>query len=285
MKDWIYKTQAGFEVGILEIGDLNSDKVIFYCHGYPGCRLEASFAEKFAEKKHLRIIILDRAGYGNSTYFTDRKICDFPAVVKEVADSLALKTFSILAVSGGTPYGLSCAYAIPERLDQVIVVSGVSPLKDNKVFQGMNFANKILFKVGSISPFCVGGLISLIGYLWMKNKSFKFLWLKAFMSRSDKEVLKHKKNNSFIDKVNEEAFKQGIRGPKKDFELLCGDWGFDLSKIDFPVNIFHGDSDCYVPLAMGQYNTEHLNNATLTVIPNEGHLLIVNHLDDILSKF
>jgi len=45
----------------------------------------------------------------------------------ELADHLGIGKFSILGYSGGAPFALSCAFAIPERIEKVVIVSVMGP--------------------------------------------------------------------------------------------------------------------------------------------------------------
>lgn len=285
MKDWVFKSKNGTEIGILELGDLASETVVFYIHGFPGCRKEAFAALKVAQKYHIRLIAIDRAGYGNSTFIKDRKVIDFPATITEIADALEIKTFSILGVSGGASYTAACAKFIPNRLDKVYIVSGVSPLDGAAVFDGMIFINKLFLKAGRIFPKCTTAIVYVVASLWKNSSTLMFYWLKTFMSKGDKDLLesKMKKDTSVATPINE-GLKNGVRGAAKDFELLCREWGFALDSIEIPVSIWHGEDDCYVPIAMGRYNAEKIPRSKFKAIPEGGHLMVFDVLDEIFQE-
>ena len=44
--DKVISLKNGLNIGVLEFGDLNSNEVVFYLHGFPGCRYEPLFTEK-----------------------------------------------------------------------------------------------------------------------------------------------------------------------------------------------------------------------------------------------
>ncbi|PGG96045.1 hypothetical protein GX51_08005 [Blastomyces parvus] len=82
---------------------------LLYFHGYPSSRLEARALTPLAHRLHLRIIAPDRPGFGRSTYAPSRRIVDWPADVRALADHLGLARFAVLGGSGGGPYALACA--------------------------------------------------------------------------------------------------------------------------------------------------------------------------------
>jgi len=293
MKEQILTLKNGNKVGLLSLGDESSNEVVFYCHGFPGCRLEAKVVDNSAKRCHLKILALDRPGYGNSSYAPARTIADFPNLLHEIVQQLNINSFSLLAVSGGTPYALISAAKLPQYLKKVIIVSGVSPVVipnshtriNPTVFKGMNFINKNLLKLGVKAPFVAKLFVAVVSSMWRKSACFMALWLKTFMSKSDRRILSKKDNSNSIVAIFNEAIKQGYKGICHDFQLLCSDWGACLSEISIPVTIWHGDSDCYVPFSMGEYNANQIKNAFLKPIPNEGHLMIIKILPEILKEF
>jgi pimeloyl-ACP methyl ester carboxylesterase len=75
----------------------------------------------------VRLIAVDRPGYGMSDAKRGRTLLDWPDDVIELADALSLEKFAVMGVSGGGPYGLSCAFKIPERLTKTVIVGGMGP--------------------------------------------------------------------------------------------------------------------------------------------------------------
>ena len=96
---------------------------VFYFHGYPASYLELSWYKgaELAEKHHLRLIAVNRPGYGASESFPGRTLTDWTTDVEHLAKAMELESFSILGASGGGPYALACAagamiYVVVEEL-------------------------------------------------------------------------------------------------------------------------------------------------------------------------
>jgi pimeloyl-ACP methyl ester carboxylesterase len=53
----------GRRLGYAEYGDPDGEPG-FYFHGHPGSRFEAQLADQAAKEKSIRIVALDRPGYG-----------------------------------------------------------------------------------------------------------------------------------------------------------------------------------------------------------------------------
>jgi hypothetical protein len=82
--------------------------------GIPGSRLEARFAHPAAAAAGLRVIALDRPGYGLPDFQPGRAITDWPGDVAEAAGLLQLPRFSAAGASGGRGRpGIWCCSAGP----------------------------------------------------------------------------------------------------------------------------------------------------------------------------
>jgi pimeloyl-ACP methyl ester carboxylesterase len=117
----------GRKLGYAQYGRPDGEP-LFYFHGHPGSRLEARFAHRAAAEAGLRVVALDRPGYGLSDFQPGRVITGWPADVAEAADLLRIGKFSVAGASGGGPYALACAWRLPGRVIRAAVISGVGPL-------------------------------------------------------------------------------------------------------------------------------------------------------------
>jgi pimeloyl-ACP methyl ester carboxylesterase len=79
-----------------------------------------------------------------------------------------------------------------------------------------------------------------------------------------------------------EAFRPGVWGYVRDIRVLALPWGFNLDEIKVRVQLWHGDDDAVIPLHHGRYLASVIPGATLRVCHGEGHMLMWNHLPEIL---
>ena len=142
---------------------------VFYFHGFPGSRLEPQSNHEAFLKAGIQLLALDRPGMGKSTRKSKRKLLDWPDDVVEVAKILNLEKFSILGVSGGGPYALACARAIPGYLNRVTVACGIGPMDAPNSTSGMMLSNRIMFRYGRFFP----PLVRLSVYLLVRQLSSK----------------------------------------------------------------------------------------------------------------
>ena len=81
-----------------------------------------------------------------------------------------------------------------------------------------------------------------------------------------------------------EAFRNGSRGVAQDIRVLAAKWDFRFEDIDARVHVWHGDKDRVVPIAIGRYVAEAIPGAEATYVRGDGHLLIVDHIEEILRS-
>ena len=109
------KLPDGRKLGFAEFGDLNG-QTVFYFTGGNNSRLEAKSYDTAAQKLGLRIISIDRPGFGNSDFLAGRQFLDWPADVVQLADYLEVARFPVFGLSGGGPHLLAMAYQQPDRI-------------------------------------------------------------------------------------------------------------------------------------------------------------------------
>ena len=68
---------------------------------------------------------------------TGRKLLDWAPLVSELADFLNLERFRVLGISGGAPYAYALAWAMPERVRVVAVVSGAPNIAELSDHSGL----------------------------------------------------------------------------------------------------------------------------------------------------
>ena len=139
------KLSDGRSLSFARFGD-PSGKPVFYFHGFPGSRLEPQSNHDAFLKAGIQLLALDRPGIGHSTRKNKRKLLDWPDDLVEIAKILKLEKFSILGVSGGGPYALACARAIPGYLNKVTVACGPGPMDAPNATSGMMLSNRVMFR-------------------------------------------------------------------------------------------------------------------------------------------
>ncbi|GAH37048.1 unnamed protein product, partial [marine sediment metagenome] len=79
------RLRDGRALGYAEFGDPGG-RPVFYFHGFPGSRLEAQLGDGEASRSGVRLIAVDRPGFGLSDFQAGRRIVDWPDDVSALTD-------------------------------------------------------------------------------------------------------------------------------------------------------------------------------------------------------
>src|SRR3954447_18469507 len=133
------------QIGFAEFGDPQG-RAVFWLHGTPGARRQIPVeARVYAELEHIRLIGIDRPGIGSSTPFQYSNVLAFADDLRTIADVLGIDQMAVIGLSGGGPYTLACAAAMPDRVVVAGVLGGVAPTVGEAAIGGglMGFGFKI----------------------------------------------------------------------------------------------------------------------------------------------
>jgi pimeloyl-ACP methyl ester carboxylesterase len=274
----------GRRIGIAEIGDPAGPPVIL-CHGFPASRLECRMLAHGVERLGVRVIAVDRPGYGLSDWQEDRTIPGWAGDVQELAGRLALDRFRVLGVSGGGPYALALAHALPERVAAVSVVCGLGPVARPELLEPMHWPARLGFGTAREAPWInqlfFGGMM---GPLMQFRPDLALGLLTVGMPGADRAILRRPDIHASTCESLAEGLRQGTRGALRDMWLYAGDWGFEPSAVRQPVEFWHGQSDATVPVLHTRSLAAGLSQARVRIVPDEGHFsLPILHAEAILE--
>ena len=276
---------SGHRLGFAEFGNPQGF-VVFYCHGFPSSRLEGRLYDAAAASSNVRLIVVDRPGYGLSDPKPLPSIADWTDELAEFTDYLGIDKFRILGVSGGGPYALACADRLTKRLISVGVVGGLGPVFDQWALKDMKWPARVGFSLARQRSWflhVVYGELSASIMRWKPRICQKLLTVSA--PEPDRKVLANDKVlSAFLDSTRE-ALRHGARGVIADFHRYASPWGFDLANINITVNLWHGNDDRVVPSSHALYLNDTLAKTRARFLPHEGHFsLPINHMEDILKQ-
>lgn len=257
---------------------------IVYCHGFPASRLEAQLAQTEVKRQGVRLISIDRPGFGRSDFMRNRSILDWPEDVRALLNHLRIDKFSVIGVSGGAPYAMSCAYRLRERISKLGLVCGLGWLGDKYCVNKMRNPIRLFVKLFEVAP-KAGDLAAqqLVVPFWRNFPAMVLSMIKGAACANDKKLLCQPHVGSAVLMSLSEALSQGGKGPAWEFALYAKPWGFDLRDINVETYLWHGDNDNTVPLIMSQRHAAMIPYASLRVFPGEGHFTVpIRHAGEIL---
>lgn len=273
------------QIGFAEFGNPQG-RAVFWLHGTPGARRQIpTEARSFAARKNIRLIGIDRPGIGSSTPHQYENVLGFTDDLRTIADTLGINRFAVIGLSGGGPYTLATAAAMPDRVVMAAVLGGVAPLiGEDGISSGLMELAKVVRPILEVADtpirWVAGSLIKLIGPFGSPA-----LDLYARISPDgDRNLLSRPEFKAmFLDDLLNGSRKQ-LAAPFADIVVFARDWGFRLDDIKVPVRWWHGDADHIVPYAHGQHAVARIADAEMYTLPGESHLAGLGVPEDILTK-
>jgi pimeloyl-ACP methyl ester carboxylesterase len=263
----------GRTLGFAEFGPAGG-RPILWLHGTPGARRQIPEAARLAAQEvGVRFVGVDRPGTGLSTSHLYESILDHIGDLRIVVDELGFGEFGIIGLSGGGPYALAAAYAMPDRVKVVGVLGGVAPARGDDAVRGP-LVPPLRLPLGIVLTALVRAL---------RPVGHPALDLYARLSPpGDREVFARPEIKAmFIDDLSDAG--RRLRGPIDDVILFTRDWGFSLRDVRVPVKWWHGDADHIVPLAHGRHAVDLIPDAELFVRPGESHLGGLGAAEEVLE--
>jgi pimeloyl-ACP methyl ester carboxylesterase len=199
--------------------------------------------------------------------------------VADLADHLDIERFAVMGVSGGGPHAAACARFLPGRVSAAALISGVAPLAEPGSEAGMMPANRLLARIARKAPAANALPFWLMSVLARRAPT----WLAKGMPAADAAVLTRPEvRSSFLAFAH--ASPTTGRAAAQEFGLFARDWGFELWEVTVPVQVWQGDADVNVPVVHAERQSAAIPGAVLHVVPGEGHVMFVNHLEEILRE-
>lgn len=276
--------EDGRRLGFAEFGEPHG-RAVLWMHGTPGARRQIPQAARLAAAElGLRLIGIDRPGVGHSTPHLYGSIADFATDLEYVLDRLGIGDFAMLGLSGGGPYVLACAAAMPDRMTVGGLLGGVAPTVGPDAADG-----GIVSLAATFAPVLAHLRVplswALAGFFWSTRPvavpAFKLY--ARFSPEGDRAVFARPEMRAmFLDDLLTGG-RPGLRAPVYDVLLFGRAWGFSLAEVRIPIHWWHGDADHIVPLAHGQHVVDRLPDAQLYVRSGESHLGTLGVAEEILA--
>jgi pimeloyl-ACP methyl ester carboxylesterase len=282
LRSRVVRNANGHQVGVYEYGDPNGSPV-FALHGTPACGAGFDWTDAPARARKLRVIAPDRPGIGHSDRVPMASVADYAAELRALADALEIDRFAVIGYSGGGPYALAVAHALPGRVSLVELVAGAGEIGTFAKLKDLSRSDQQLTWLASHTP-AVARVVLRAADLGARVAPKVALRSAATeMSAGDRQVLRDLGTPREAMALFTQALAGSSSGVITDYALLARPWHVALEEISVPVHCWHGTADTLVPLAHTTAMMERLPNASLTTWPDEGHLGLITHVADVLD--
>ncbi len=269
----------GRTLGYAQYGD-GEGKPLLYFHGGVSSRLDIAFAHQYCQERAVKIIAPDRPGIGISSLSRHRTMLDWASDVQCLLNQLSIDRLPLLAWSLGGSYAYACAYKIPERFSKIATVGGASPLISPVSLNDLGmWTDRFLLCCPPYLQWLLALIVSLGGKL--PPAMVKKILLSE-VSSCDRAIIApmtdYEASHFIIESTS-----QGGWGVVDDYNAYANDWQFAVENIISDITLWQGADDSLCPRAMTDYLAERIQNATLKIVPEQGHFLLHRHLSQVLD--
>jgi pimeloyl-ACP methyl ester carboxylesterase len=280
----LLRLKNGAQIALSEYGDPRGMPVFFF-HGWPSSRTMAELTDDAARNLGLRIISPDRPGIRDSHFQPNRTLLDWPPLLKEIAAHLQIDRFRILAVSGGAPYAYASAWAMPERVEALAIVSGAVPIDGLEGRRGLLPIHRRMLALHDARP----GLAKFFFRMARPFASMKLPrrirpFLLKVLQPCDAKVLRDSRAFEACFESARQAWRSSAQGVLADAEIYAQPWGFGLEEVRVPVRLWHGEKDRTFSVHLAEKVAARLPNCEFRLIEGAGHYsLPIRHVTEILA--
>jgi pimeloyl-ACP methyl ester carboxylesterase len=278
----ILRLADGRRIGFAEYGDPDGQPVLAI-HGTPGSRLMFALTDAPARERRLRIVAPERPGYGLSDFQLQRSLAEAASDLEQCANAFGLRRFALIGVSGGGPYAVAAAAAMPRRIALLALINPVGPIAECDRRIRISKAHRLIFnRLGRSDAACTA-------FFWPLRRlvhsapGLAYRVLQLRVPASDRTVLARDEVRVSLQAALREGLRPGIDGARQDLRLYCGKWQLSLRDIDVPAILWQGSDDVIVPPGAAYDLAETLPNCRLDVIQGGGHYWIFSGFDRVLD--
>ncbi len=309
--DRLVRLPSGRRLGIAEYGDPDGLPVLAF-HGAPASRVMFDVTDQDARRLGLRIIAVDRPGYGLSPLDYGATLARRTDAFAELVDMYGLDRLAVLGVSGGGPYAVALAARLGSRIDALALISPLGPIAeiDHRSRSGASHVGN-----GSAAATANGQhnghdheatklsfghrafFLDLAKHSWVLRinaeiamRSFRAapnFFAHTFahlLPEADRNVVADPEVSRSIVDMTMEATRTGIGGGIADLEIYSEPWQVDYAAITARSKIWQGLDDLIVPVGASLHLGELIQGCQVQRMPGAGHFWIYRQIGAVLGE-
>jgi pimeloyl-ACP methyl ester carboxylesterase len=256
-------------------GREDGSRVVFF-YGTPGTMFLAPDRLVPVDELGIRLLVLDRPGYGASTRLPGRSVTAVADDLAVLAGHLGWDRFAVWGASGGGPHALACAARLGDRLTRCASVVSPAPFDADGLdwLDGMSALNVEEFtraRAGEADYRPMAEQLARDAVAAAERGGLAVADDYA-LAESDRAVLTAQaRSPGHLFRVKA-AYTGGIDGCVDDMLTFTRPWDFEVASIRVPVSIWYGPDDALCPRAHTDWLLRHIPAAEAHELPG-GHVL------------
>ncbi len=235
-------------------------------HGAPGSLVFGQLFDDCAREHGVRILAVERPGYGRSPPWPDRDLADTGSIVAAVLADAGVDRAGLIGFSGGGPHALAVAATHGDLVERVDVVSGAPPW--SRVSE-KPAVHRFLGLLATKTPSLLKGLLR--GQTWAAGRLPPSFVLAQYTTAAERAEISADAA-ACVRRDFCEALATHREGFVTETRLFATPWEVSLAAVERPVRLWHGDGDANAPLEGARRLANDLPNGDLTVLEGAGHL-------------
>jgi len=251
-------------------------------HGSPDSATIWRLAGTAASTVGVRLIAPNRPGFGGSTPKSGRSILDWVNDLDALTDHLGLTAFRLLAISGGSPYALACAWRHPDRVVRLGLLSVIAPLDVPGITSQASLPIRFTFLVARRLPILLRPMAAAMAGITRRDIDAAAERLIKLRPEADRVIIRRPDVMAVLKSNLPNQFKDP-ESMATEMRNAARPWGFRLSEVTVPTVIWQGGLDDVHTPDMAEYLNRELPKARLVYEPEYATFNFVDDLGDILA--
>ncbi len=212
----------------------------------PASRGLAHAAAPAAIALGIRLVAPDRPGARSSTPSPGRGIADWPQDHAALLDALGASRAGILSQSGGTPYAIAAAAALPERTIALAAVGPVAPFDERASVRELGGELRTAVRLARHAPWLLRTLLGRFSRAAARDPKATAARVAKDVPPADARALEDPANWAIHERGTAEILAQP-RAIGHEIGLLARPWGVDPGTVSVPVSFWSGSGDTRHP--------------------------------------
>ena len=257
--------------------------------GTPGARYSLPADQRPYLDRGLRVIVVERPGFGVSTRLPGRGFTEHADDLVAVLDHLGIERVPVYGGSGAAPHILALAAGHSDRVSACTIGSGAAPLTDEEVGQQLdaNVAADALARAGRAAELRL--VLERVRASLLADPSTAYRALMDGVPVHDQAVMADPAWQAANARAITEALAPGVDGWLDEELALLGDWSdVDVEGVMCTVTWTHSEADRNCPFSAAQRLVRRMPKARFIVQEHSGHLLATADegrlLDELLAR-
>lgn len=260
---------GGRELAYDDVGDPNGRPVVFL-HGCPGSRLSRHPDDALAARARVRLVAVDRPGYGRSDADDASDEVTQADDVVALADHLGIDRFAVLAWSSGGPTALALAACHPGRVAAVALAAGQPPMAADP---------------GGHTPAAFAKIAAeFVAQPAMSHALAMEAAIEGWDDISLADLAAVAGAHERLATSLAAATERGLGGVEGDLRAMATPWRFDVGSIGVPVTLWYGTNDAVYPPDIGRKLADAMPSARLEIVEGATHLILFTHWTTLLDS-